>query len=131
MLYISATKKATLIDCILADKEYLPIPFSIQKRFWWIFDCWDISRTFLGRFWKYSYMFWVVLKLIKFYSKYHNNHKSLWNGFLYKTNGRIFSITFYENCCCTLFYKLSWNASKMYFENEEITRLGLQCQTPV
>ena len=60
---------------ILGDKKYLPIPFQYKNAS----DGNLIARIYAEHFWADSenIALWFVLKLIKFYSKYHNNHKSL------------------------------------------------------
>ena len=50
------------------------------------------------------------------------NQISLRGRFVFKTNGRISSITSYINHCCSFFYELSNKGTKkLYFENFEKT----------
>ena len=64
-----------------------------------------MSRTVLGVFWKKlnSEFFWKHPKLICLYL---NNQISLRGRFVFKTNGRISSITSYKDHCCSFF--TSW-----------------------
>ena len=91
--------------------------FWIQNGLWAISGWSVINKTVLGVFWKNgnSEFFWKHPKL---FCLYLSNQITLRSRFVFKTNGRISSITSYKDHCCSFF--TSWVIKKKwYFDNFE------------
>ena len=95
-----------------------------------IFGCWDISKTVLGVF-KINQKFHFYQKHPKLFCLYLSNQISLKGRFVFKTNGRISSITSYKDHCCRLF--TSWvikQLKKLFYKNFERTaHFGISLRT--
>ena len=92
LLYYSASKKATAMVFIWGDRGYPAVRFEYKTAFERYFQK-NIISEFL---WKHP----------KLLCLYLSNQISLRDRFVFKTNGRIFSITSYKDHCCSFF--TSW-----------------------